>query len=538
MLKGTDLMQSHDGAPLFDGLSLTLDDGARAALVGPNGVGKTTLLRLLAGVDAPERGAVALGVGDRASYLPQDVLDPRATIDDLLRRALGEVWEVRLELDAHEHDLTDFDAYGDAQARFEALGGWALEARLDEARRRLAIEHLDRGARLGELSGGEAARCLLASVLLGDPTVLLLDEPTNHLDADGRAWLAEWLEGFDGTLLTVSHDRDFLDATVDRIYELSPEGLEAYEGGYTAYREERARRRERLALVVEAQEKKRKRLEADIAMTARQAQYTERTIPRAIAPKFKRYAKKVAKKSKAREHRLQREMQAETWVRAPREPAAFKVQLESDGGGKRLVAALRGVTVPGVLEGVDLTLHAGDRVALVGPNGSGKSTLLHLLSGRVVPADGDVDVRGETRLLPQVGVAEVPAGTLGGAPVADGAELGLLAWFRAQTSLPEAEARTLLAHYRLGSDAIDRPLARLSPGERARVHVAAIVGGGAELILLDEPTNHLDFDTLEVIEAALRGYRGTLVVATHDRPMIDAIDCERVICVRSRRIEE
>src|SRR4051794_28372116 len=221
MLKGTDLTQSHDGAPLFARLNLTLDDGARAGLVGVNGVGKTTLLRILAGLDRPERGAVALGAGDRVGYLPQDVLDPDSTIDDLLRTALGEVWEVRLELDSLEQDLTDLDAYGEAQARFEALGGWALEARLDEARRRLKIEHLDRGARLGRLSGGEAARCLLAAVTLAEPTILLLDEPTNHLDAEGRAWLTSWLATFTGTLLTVSHDRAFLDATVTRVLELS-----------------------------------------------------------------------------------------------------------------------------------------------------------------------------------------------------------------------------------------------------------------------------------------------------------------------------
>src|SRR4051812_24492908 len=141
MLKGTDLTQSHDGAPLFAGLSLTLDDGARAGLVGVNGVGKTTLMRLLAGLDRPERGAVTLGAGDRVGYLPQDVLDPDASIDDLLRRALGEVWEVRLELDALEATMHDLDAYGRAQERFEALGGWALEARLDQARRRPGIEH-------------------------------------------------------------------------------------------------------------------------------------------------------------------------------------------------------------------------------------------------------------------------------------------------------------------------------------------------------------------------------------------------------------
>src|SRR4051812_39765032 len=194
MLKATDLTKAHDGAPLFDGLSLVLDDGARAGLVGANGVGKTTLLRLLAGAERPDRGAVAAGAGDRVGYLPQDVLDPRATIDDLLRTALGEVWEVRLALDA-ALAAGDLAAYGDAQERFEALGGWALDARLDEAQRRLGIAHLDRGTPIGRLSGGEAARCGLAAVLLGEPTVLLLDEPTDPPDADGRDLLAAGLRG-------------------------------------------------------------------------------------------------------------------------------------------------------------------------------------------------------------------------------------------------------------------------------------------------------------------------------------------------------
>jgi ATPase subunit of ABC transporter with duplicated ATPase domains len=165
-------------------------------------------------------------------------------------------------------------------------------------------------------------------------------------------------------------------------------------------------------------------------------------------------------------------------------------------------------------------LHGGDRVALVGPNGAGKSTLLHLLCGVLVPDAGEVDVRGTARLLPQT-PARLPASR------------PLLEWFREQTRLPEDEARTLLAHYRLGAEAIARPLGRLSPGERARVHVAAMVAAGADLIALDEPTNHLDFDTLEVIEAALRAYRGTLVVASHDRALHEAIGCDRVIEIRN-----
>jgi macrolide transport system ATP-binding/permease protein len=225
-----------------------------------------------------------------------------------------------------------------------------------------------------------------------------------------------------------------------------------------------------------------------------------------------------------RERRLQREMAAETWVRAPRDPSAFKVVLESEDAGRRLVARLDDVAVDGVFAGVSLTLHSGERVALVGPNGAGKSTLLHVLAG-LIDASGEVDVRGDVRLLPQT-------------PVRLPGEVALLDFFRTQTALPEDEARTLLAHYRLGAEAVGRPLGRLSPGERSRVHVAAIVGAGADVILLDEPTNHLDFDTLEVIEAALRAYRGTLVIATHDHALIEAVGCDRVLEIRDGRIEE
>ena len=194
MFKASDLRAAHGDTTIFEGLNLTLSGNRRVGLVGPNGAGKTTLLRLLAGVIAPEHGSVALGPGDRIGYLPQEPPGPELTIDRLLGAALGEVWRLHGELERLESRLDDpaaLAAYGEAQERFGALGGWALHAQLDGARDALGIAHVPLDAPLGELSGGEAARALLAGVLLAQPTVLLLDEPTNHLDLDGLEWLEE-----------------------------------------------------------------------------------------------------------------------------------------------------------------------------------------------------------------------------------------------------------------------------------------------------------------------------------------------------------
>jgi ATPase subunit of ABC transporter with duplicated ATPase domains len=532
MLQASDLTKAYDGAPLFDGLSFVLGDGERAGLVGPNGVGKSTLLRLLARVDRPDRGAVATGSGERIGWLPQEAPDATTTLGELLGAGLGEVWAVRGELRALEALLARGDTshdtlerYGRAQSRFDALGGWSLEASLEEARRALAIEHLDPATPLARLSGGEQARALLAGTLLAGPTVLLLDEPTNHLDGDGLRWLEAWLRGFAGTVIVVSHDRAFLDAVVGCVFELEPGGaLTRYEGGYSDHRAERERRRAKLALDYEAQEKRRRRLEADIATTRRQAQHTERTVSRAAAPKLKRYAKKVAKKAKAREGRLRRELEGDRAATLPVQRAVPRLRLEAQGRGRRRVAALRGVRSRG-LRDVELTLHRGDRVAVTGPNGAGKTTLLDVLSGVLVPAAGTVELAGAVRVLPQTPVA-LPAGERG------------VDWLRAQAALDEGAARTLLGAFALDSAAVHRPLGRLSPGERARVHMAAMVASGAELLLLDEPTNHLDPETLEAVERALRAFGGTIVAVSHDRAFLDGLGVTRRIEVRDGAVRE
>jgi ATPase subunit of ABC transporter with duplicated ATPase domains len=526
MLQASDLTRSYDAAPLFDGLSFVLGDGERAGLVGRNGVGKSTLLRLLAGVDRPDRGAVAASAGARIGWLPQEAPDAATTLGALLGEGLGEVWTVRGEVRALEARLERGDtsaatlaAYGQAQERFGALDGWALDARLDEARRALAIEHLDPQAPLARLSGGEQARALLAGTLLSGPTVLLLDEPTNHLDGDGLRWLEGWMQGFDGTAIVVSHDRAFLDAIVGCVLELEPGGeLTRYDGGYSAYRAERERRRAKLELAFEAQEKRRRRLEADIATTRRQAQHTERTASRAEAPTLKRKAKKVAKKAKARERRLQREFEGDGAIALPDERPVLRLRLEAHARGRRRVAALRGVRSRALLD-VDVTLHRGDRVAITGPNGAGKTTLLQILGGVLVPSAGTVELAEEARMLPQT-------------PIALPANERVVDWLMAQARVDEGNARMLLGAFALDTATVHRPLAKLSPGERARAHMAAMVASGAELLLLDEPTNHLDPETLEIVENALRRFAGTLVVVSHDRAFLDGVGVTRRLEVR------
>ena len=531
MLKASDLRAAHGDATIFEGLNLTLSGHRRVGLVGPNGTGKTTLLRLLAGVTAPEHGTVALGAGDRIGYLPQEPPGPELTIDRLLGAALGEVWELHGELERLESRLGEpaaLAAYGDAQERYAALGGWALNAQLGGARDALGITHVPLDAPLGELSGGEAARALLAGVLLAQPTVLLLDEPTNHLDLDGLEWLEQFLTGFAGAVLVVSHDRRFLDATVAQILELDDGGLTAYEGGYTAYRDAKARRAERVELAYEAQRKRHRRLEADIAATRGYAQHTENTVSRAEAPRLKRYAKKVAKKAQAREHRLRRELESDEHIQKPRHVGRLKVELDGSAGG-RLVAALRGVTGgwdgEPLLRDVDLTVHGRDRIAITGPNGAGKTMLLALLGGTLEPLAGAVDRPVRAAVLPQ-GADALPA------------DVPAVAFVRSHADVPEGEARRLLGHFGLEGDAALRPLGRLSPGERARTAIAAMVAARAEVLLLDEPTNHLDFPSLEVLERALREYPGAIVAVSHDRAFLDAIGTDRRLRVAGGAVIE
>jgi macrolide transport system ATP-binding/permease protein len=513
-LKAQSLTHHYGGETLFRGVSLVLNPGDRTGLVGPNGVGKTTLLSLLAGRMHPARGQVTRAAGASIGWSGDQPPGPSATVGGHLAAGLGELSLLsarmrELELAMATAGPPELAEYASVQDRWTALGGWSAHSRLAGVRDRLGLAGLPDGAPLSRLSGGELARLALARLLLSEPDVLILDEPTNHLDADGAAWLGGYLTGFTGAVLVASHDRAFLDRAVTRIVELDgiADDLQCYEGGYTAYRAEKARRWQRRLLSYEAQQKYRRRLEDDIAATKGQALSTELSTRN---DRLRRYAKKVAKKAKARERRLTRQLTAASWIAEPqtRPPLvlAFPGSLDPPGTGPVLAAS--GLTVQRsgrrLLNGVGLRLDTADRVLVSGVNGSGKTTLLRALAGQITPDSGTVTADRPPALLPQRHGTLPPA-----TPVID--------FFRSQVAVYADDAERLLESHLFGPDQWSAPLGTLSAGEARRLLLAMLVNSGSPVLLLDEPTNYLDFDALDVAEEALRAWRGTLVMVTHDR---------------------
>jgi ATPase subunit of ABC transporter with duplicated ATPase domains len=523
VLKAVCLSRAHDGDPLFSGVDLVVGPGDRIGLVGPNGVGKTTLLRVLAGELAPTSGQVIRGPGTRVAHVAQQVPDPSGTVGDFLTGGLGELPALAARMRALEAALAaggdvlaDYDT---VQERWTVLRGWTAETRLAEVRTRLDIAHLADDTALGAVSGGEQARLLLARALLDAPDVLLLDEPTNHLDAEGAAWLGRWLAGFTGGVVVISHDRAFLDAAVTRIVELdgihdTPQDYPG--GGYTAYRQEKTRRWQRLLLDFEAQEKDRIRWEADIAATKAHALGVESTVRSGItAPHVRRIAKKVAKKAKARERRLRRQMDSARWIAEPRTRPPLTLAFPDDAAtaGETVLAACALTVVRGgrtLLDGVDLSVTGGDRIHVTGRNGAGKTTLLRALGGLLDPDGGDVKAAGPVAMLPQT---------------SDGlrTDVTVLGYLRQHVPVYVDDAERLLQAHLFGPQTWHTPLRSLSAGQLRRLLLAVMVNSGARVLLLDEPTNFLDFDALAVIEEALRAFRGTVLTVTHDRYFADAV---------------
>jgi len=515
-----DVSRAHGARAVLDHVSLVVGSGSRIGVVGPNGVGKSTLLRVLAGIDPPDSGAVlpsppGLAVG----YLPQEP-DARTgeTLLDYLARRTG-VAAAEAEMDALaarlEHEPGLAGAYADALDRFLALGGGDLPARAGAVCAELGLGGRP-GQSLETLSGGEAARARLAAILLARFDVLCLDEPTNDLDFAGLERLERFVDGTRASLVVVSHDRAFLDATVTRIVELE-EGtgrLQEWPGGWSEY--EAARERARAARYRRFAETEERRHDLEALIRERQGQaQSGGTLAKRTGGADRRGTHALSTKVRQAERALERLDRVEK----PFEPWRLRLELAPSRRGGDVVARLEGAVVKRGsfrLGPVDLDLRIGDRLALTGPNGSGKSTLLAALLG-TAPLTA-----GRRTIGPNAVLGELDQGRdlfAGEEPLADA--------FTGRTGLPREEARTLLAKFGLGADDVLRPAATLSPGERTRAALAALMARGVNCLILDEPTNHLDLPAIEELEAALDGYAGTVVLVTHDRRLLERFGATR-----------
>ncbi|MET8363440.1 ABC-F family ATP-binding cassette domain-containing protein [Micromonospora sp. NPDC005194] len=536
-----DLAAGHGDRPLFSGLDLVVAPGDVVGLVGPNGAGKSTLLRTLAGLLPVEAGSVRLSPPTASvGHLPQEPeRRPGETVRDFLARRTG-VTAAQAALDAATEALTAGtagadDAYADALERWLALGGADLDERAEQVSADLGLA-VDLDHPTTGLSGGQAARAGLASLLLSRYDVFLLDEPTNDLDLAGLERLEEFVTGLRAGTVLVSHDREFLTRTVTRVVELDlpQQQVHHYGGGYAAYLEERevARRHARADFEEYADTK------AGLEARARtQRGWMDKGVKNArrkatdndkIGRKFRSEAsEKQAAKAKQTERLIERL----DVVEEPRKEWELRMEIAAAPRAGAVVATLRHAVVRRggfTLGPVDLQIDWADRVAVTGANGSGKSTLLAALLGRL-PLD-----EGTASLGPGVVVGEVDQARglfLGDAPLID-------AFHAAVPHLSPADARTLLAKFGLRSAHVPRPAATLSPGERTRAALALLQGRGVNLLVLDEPTNHLDLPAIEQLESALASYPGTLLLVTHDRRMLAAIETNRRLRVDAGRIAE
>jgi ATPase subunit of ABC transporter with duplicated ATPase domains len=495
----TDISKEFGATLVLHRVSLTVPPGARIGVVGPNGAGKSTLLRVLAGVEELSSGRVERT--GTVGYLPQEPERRRGeTLLGYLARRTGVAEaEARME-------RGDLDAVDD----FVALGGGDLEPRARKVCARLGFS-VPIDAELPTLSGGEAARVSLAALLLSRFDVLCLDEPTNDLDFDGLERLERFVQRFAGPIVLVSHDRAFLDRTVDRIvaFDAETRAVAEFAGTYAEYEAERSRAIERQQAAYTDFVDERSRFEALLGTRREQARHGLNLGRR----ETQALRSKVAQ-AKRRLERLDE-------VEKPWLPWRLELSLAPRERSGDLVAALAGAVVERGdfrLGPIDVTIGWGDRLAIVGPNGAGKTTLLRAIAGELPLAHG-------TRRLG----TGVVIGELDQRRELFATETPLLDVFRTESGLPPADARTLLAKFGLrGEDAL-RPAESLSPGERSRAVLALLQARGVNCLILDEPTNHLDVEAIEQLEQALADYSGTVLLVTHDRRFLERFAPTRTI---------
>jgi len=504
LISTTNLGKSYGPVDIFSGVSVSVPKNARIGLVGMNGVGKTTLLRLLTGEEAPSEGSIQKSKALTIGYLAQESsLDSEHTLWEECRLALSHLTSMREQLSEMEARMAAGDAddellkrYGSLQSTFERKDGYTYEYRIERTLTGLGFEESEYQKPLQMLSGGERTRAMLARLLLTDPDLLLLDEPTNHLDIEAMEWLEGYLRTWEGAVLLVSHDRYFLDQSVNMIWEMTP-AIEIYRGNYSAYLEQRAARYERQLKEYESQQQ----------FIEKEEDFIRRNI-----------AGQNTRQAQGRRTRLERLLK-EAKMAPPQHTKRIRLNLDAGGRSGELVLRTFGLKVGYLDDGKvlinvpDIVLRRKECAALMGPNGAGKTTFLKTALGELEALGGEA----------QMG-ASVRVGYFAQAHEKLHEEWTLVEEIQAAApKMLEGEIRSYLATFLFTGEDVFKQVKVLSGGERGRLAMACLALQGANLLLLDEPTNHLDLPSQEILQRVLAEFNGTILLVSHDRFLVDGV---------------
>ncbi len=480
------ISKSFNGQGILKDVTLTLNDGDRVALVGKNGSGKSTIFKLIAGIEEPDDGTISLlPKVTTVYYVPQvPKFDNEATVKDVLSESL-ENWE---------------------------------QYKLDLALGKLGVQDL-KDKKITEISSGQKTRVMLSRLVLQEPEVLLLDEPTNHLDIAAMEWLENYLSYYRGCIFIISHDRRFLDNTVNRIVELEEGKLKEYGGNYSFYKEQKILEHEAYKRKFESQQKKINRTKKVINQIGSRAKHIEDTTKHFH---YKKRAAKVARKAVVQKRKLEKFLESEQKLGEPKVDLELKALFKPKVQSSKTVLLLNGVSKSfkgnKILSKVRASISRGDKVSLTGDNGSGKTTLLKIILGEITPDSGYVKIGNK-----------VVIGYLSQQHEELMSENSVIDELVEKTGLDKTEAYKLLVRFLIPVNKVNQQVQSLSSGEKAKLLLAQVMASGANFIILDEPTNHLDISSREALEEAVVNYEGTLLVVSHDRYFLDRIQITQEI---------
>ena len=528
MLTAHHISKSFNINPILEDVSFTLNKGDRVGLIGPNGSGKTTLLKIILGQLEPDQGLITFTPKNlEIGYLAQAFEpDPNVPLGDLINQTYGNPEKFQKEIEILAQALAVDPENNVLQQSYDAALKELEVSRPPADHPRSVLNSLGLGevpddTLVSKLSGGQKTRVALVMVLLSAPEILILDEPTNHLDIAMLKWLETWINNFKGAVLIVTHDRTFLDNTVNRILDLDPDThtLREYHGNFSSYLEQYLKEREKHLSAYRDQVYEIRRIKQDIARTKQHAYQVEiSTTSRQPGPR--RYAKKVARKAKSRQKKLDRFIKSDEHVEKPKQSWQMKLEFQQKYHQSQDVLRLENLSVgyqnqQPLIKDLHFSIRSGARIALTGPNGRGKTTLLRTIAGILEPQAGTIHLGPSIKL-----------GYMSQEQELLDMSKNALSTILSDAQINETDARSFLHFFLFSGDDALRPVMELSFGERARLTLATLVVQGCNFLFLDEPINHLDIPSRSLFEQALTQFNGTVLAVVHDRYFIQRFATE------------